>query len=88
MSQPNYENTVKKTQEFMQEMAQLNMETLKSWQNFKPEDFSRTTQPEGLWEKQVELAISNGQKAIDYMQKSLQIMEKTLLSCAKEWKKQ
>ncbi len=88
MSQPNYENTFKKTQDFMQEVSQLNMETLKNWQNFKPEDLSKSTRPEELWEKQLEWALSNGHKAVEYMQQSMQIIEKTLLSCAKESRKQ
>lgn len=91
MSQPHYDydkysDMVKRIQEPMQAWVDLNMKTLQSFQPVKPEDLSKMNRPEEFWEKQLELAVSNGHKAIDYMQKSLQIIEKTMLSAAKEVK--
>lgn len=52
----------------------------------KPEELSGIKKPEEFLEKQLALAIENGHKALDYMQKSFQIMEKAMLSCAQEAK--
>ncbi len=77
---------VKKAQEPLHAIADLNVKTLQSFDYIKPEEFSKIDNPTNLLEKQLELAISNGHKALDYMQKSFQIMEKTLLSFAQETK--
>lgn len=77
---------VKKVEEPLQALAELNVKTLQNYNYMKPEEFSKITKPGDLFEKQVQLAISNGHMALEYMQKSLQIMEKTMLSCAQELK--
>lgn len=79
-------NMFKNAQEPLQAMAELNVKTLQSYAWLKPEDFSKITKPDELLEKQLELAISNGHKALDYMQKSFQIMEKAMLSFSQETK--
>ena len=52
----------------------------------KPDELSHVAKPEEFIEKQLEIAIANGHKALEYMQKSFQIIEKALLSCAKNAK--
>ena len=81
-----YSESWKTLQEPMQEFVRLNTDTLKSFQNIKPEDFSKINRPDEIWEKQMQWAISNGEKTIDYMQKSLHIFEKALHSFAEECK--
>jgi len=76
----------KNAQEPLHAMAELNVKTLQGCAYLKPEDFSKITKPDELLEKQLELAISNGYKALDYMQKSFQIMEKAMLSFAQDTK--
>lgn len=61
-----------------QAMMQLNLETLQNMELLKAEQLINIKKPELLLEKQIELAISNGHKAVDYMQKSLAIFEKTM----------
>ena len=77
-------NMAKKAQEPFQAMAKLNAETLQSFTYMKPEDFSKVTKPEEYLEKQLELAVANGHKALDYMQKMTKIYEKALLSLVEE----
>jgi hypothetical protein len=81
-----YSESWKTFQEPMQEFLRLNTDTLKSFQNMKVEEFGKISRPDELWEKQMQLAIANGEKAIDYMQKSLHIFEKALHSFAEECK--
>lgn len=91
MNQPRYDydkysDIFKKIQEPMQDLVDLNMETLKSFQSYNPAEFGKFTRPDELWHKQIEMAVVNGQKTIDYMQKSLKILEKTMLSFSSELK--
>ncbi len=79
-------NMAKKAQEPFQAMAKLNAETLQSFTYIKPEDISKFTKPEEYLEKQLELVVANGHKALDYMKKMTQIAEKTLLSLVEESK--
>lgn len=74
----------KKMQEPFQAIADLNLKAVKEMSYLKPEDFAMPRKPEALFEKQIELAIDNGYKALDYMQKSLQILEKTMDTFSKE----
>ena len=78
---------VKKAQEPFQAMAELNVKTLQGFAFAKPEEFTKLKKPEEILEKQVELAVANGHKALDYMQKSFQILEKAMLSFVAESKK-
>lgn len=73
-----YSESWKKLQEPMNDFVRLNTETLKGFQAFKPEDFSKISRPDEIWEKQLQWALANGEKAIDYMQQSLKIVEKTM----------
>ncbi len=73
-------NLFKEAQEPFRAMAELNVKTLQSFAYLKPDDFSKITKPNELIEKQLEMVVSNGQKALDYLQKSFQIMEKAMAS--------
>ena len=76
----------KKAQEPFQAIAELNVKTLQGLTFLKPEELTQIKKPEELLEKQIELAVANGHKALDYMQKSFQIIEKALLSVAQDVK--
>lgn len=54
----------------------------------KPDELAQVKKPEEMLEKQINLAVENGHKALDYMQKSFQIIEKAMLSLVQEAKKQ
>jgi hypothetical protein len=77
---------VKKAQEPLQAIAELNVKTLQGFTFVKPEEFAKVQKPEEILEKQIELAVANGHKALDYMQKSFQIMERAMLSFVQESK--
>lgn len=76
----------KKMQEPFQAIAELNVKTLQGLTTLKPDDLANVKKPEELLEKQMALLVENGHKALDYMQKSFQIIEKAMLSVAKEVK--
>lgn len=82
----NWSEIAKKMQEPFQALAELNVKTLQSLSYLKPDELATTKKPEELLEKQIHLAIENGHKALDYLQKSFQIMEKTMLSLVQEVK--
>ena len=75
----------KKAQEPFQAIAELNVKTLQNL-NLKLDEFAQVKKPEEVLEKQIELAVENGHKALDYMQKSFQIIEKAMLSLVQEAK--
>ncbi|KTC92463.1 phasin family protein [Fluoribacter dumoffii] len=90
MTQQNFERwteMAKKFQEPFQAMAELNVKTLQSMNYLKPEEISSIKKPEELLEKQINLAVENGHKTLDYMQKSFQIIEKAMLGFVQEAKK-
>lgn len=90
MNQPNFEKfseMVKKIQEPFQAIAELNVKTLQGLSYLKPEDLSHVKKPEELLDKQIKLAMENGHKALDYMEKSFQIIEKAMLGAINEAKK-
>lgn len=65
----------KKMQEPFQAIADLNVKTLRDLSYLKPEDLKK---PEELFEKQMHVAMENGHKALEYMQKSFQIIEEAM----------
>jgi hypothetical protein len=90
MQHQNYEKwseVAKRMQEPLQEMAELNMKTLRALDYLKPEDLTHIKKPEELLEKQVNVLVQNGHKTLDYMQKSFQILEKAMLGFVQESKK-
>jgi hypothetical protein len=90
MNQPNFEkwsDMAKKLQEPFQAIAELNVKTLQGITYIKPEELASIKKPEELLEKQINLAVQNGHKALDYMQKTFQIVEKAMLSLVEEAKR-
>lgn len=81
-----FSDMAKKAQEPFQAIAELNIKTLQNLTYLKPEEFANVKKPEEMLEKQIELAVANGHKALDYMQKSFQIIEKAMLACVQEAK--
>ena len=81
-----FSDMAKKAQEPLQAIAELNVKTFQGLSSMKPEEFTSIKKPEELLEKQIELAVTNGHKAFDYMQKSFEIFEKTMLSFVQETK--
>jgi hypothetical protein len=76
----------KKVQEPFKAIAELNVKTLQGLTYLKPEELSQVKKPEEILEKQINLAVENGHKALDYLQQSFQIIEKAMLDMAKETK--
>ena len=90
MNQQHFEkwnDMVKTMQKPFQDIAELNIKTLQGLTYVKPEELSKIKKPEELIEKQIDLAIKNGRIALDYMQKSFQIMEKAMLDVVEQGKK-
>jgi hypothetical protein len=90
MQYQNYEKwneVAKKLQEPFQAIAELNIKTLQGLDYLKPEELAQIKKPEELLEKQLNLAVENGHKALDYMQKSFQILEKAMVGFVQESKK-
>jgi len=90
MNQHNFDKlseVAKKLQEPFQAIAELNVKTLQGLTYIKPEELAGIKKPEELLEKQINLAVENGHKALDYMQKSFQILEKAMLGLVQEAKK-
>ncbi|CEG59670.1 conserved protein of unknown function [Phasin domain] [Legionella micdadei] len=88
MNQPfeRWSELAKKLQAPFQEIAELNVKTLQGFNYIKPDELANLKKPEELFEKQISLAVENGHKALDYMQKSFEIMEKAMLSFVQEVK--
>ena len=86
----NYEQwseLAKKAQEPFQAIAELNVKTLQGLEYIKPDELTKAQKPEDLLEKQVKIMVINGHKAIDYIQKSFDIMEKAVFGLVQESKK-
>lgn len=86
MNQPfdKWSEMAKKIQEPFQEIAKLNLQAMQSFNFLKPEDLSAMHKPEELVEKNLQLVVENGHKALAYMQESFNIFEKTMLSVMQE----
>jgi hypothetical protein len=90
MIKPNLDSwneALRRMQEPFQAIAELNMKTLQGLSYLKPEELLKAKKPEEFVEQQVSLAVENGQKALDYMQKSFKIIEKAMQSVVHETKK-
>jgi hypothetical protein len=77
----------RKMQAPFQAITELNVKTLQGLTYLKPEEISQLKKPEELIEKQISLAVENGHKALDYMQKSFEIMEGAMLSLVQDAKR-
>lgn len=90
MPYQNYEkwsDVAKKVQEPFQALAELNIKTLQNLAYIKPEELAQIKKPEELLERQVNVVVENGHKAIDYLQKSFQIFEEAMHGLVQESKK-
>lgn len=76
----------KKAQEPFQALAELNVKTLQGFTYLKPDELVNIKKPEELLEKQIEMIFANSRKALDYMEKSSQILEKTMFSMLQDVK--
>ncbi|WP_131783339.1 hypothetical protein, partial [Legionella gresilensis] len=65
---------IKNVQRPLQAITELNIKTMRNLSYLKPDELVRI-KPEDLFEKQVNLAIENGHKTLDYMQKTFEIIE-------------
>ncbi|HAF87991.1 MAG: hypothetical protein CMF38_05100 [Legionellaceae bacterium] len=70
----------KKMQEPWQAMAELNLKTMQSMSALNAKELKDIKEPKELLEKNLNLAIENGHKALEYMQKSFDIFEQTMKS--------
>ena len=89
MNQQNFDEwseMAKKIQEPFKAIAELNVKTLQGLTYLKPEELAQVKKPEEMLEKQINLAVENGHKALDYLQQSFQIIEKAMLGIVKEAK--
>lgn len=88
MNQPfdKWSEMAKKFQAPLQALAELNVKTLQGLTYLKPEDLANIKKPEEFFEKQLNLAVENSHKTLDYMQKSFEIFEKAMLSFVQEAK--
>jgi hypothetical protein len=78
-----FSEMAKKAQEPLQAIAELNVKTLQGMAYLKPDEITHIKKPQDFFEMQLSLALSNGHKAMEYMQKSFDIIEKAMLTCAK-----
>src|SRR5258708_11954541 len=58
-----------------QAIAELNVKTLQSLSYLKPEELSKLKKPEEILEKQMNLMVENGHKALNYWQELFEITE-------------
>lgn len=89
MNQPfeKWSEITKKVQAPFQAIAELNVRTLQGLTYLKPDEIAQLKKPEELVEKQIHVAVENGHKTLDYMQKSFEIFEKAMLSFVQDVKK-
>lgn len=89
MDQPfkKFNDVAKKIQAPFQEMAELNVKTLQAFNsnyiNSQPE-LTQINKPEDIWAKQINWAVENSHKTLDYLQKAFEIVEKAFFSLAQE----
>ncbi|KTD17895.1 hypothetical protein [Legionella jordanis] len=82
----NWSSMMHRVQKPLQDMMELNARTLQNLSYLKPEDLQQIRKPEELFEKQMNVFVENGHKALDYMQKSFAIFENSLMSISREVK--
>lgn len=90
MYQQSYEklgDMARKIQEPFQAITELNIKTLQGLNYLKPEELAQIKKPEEFFEKQMKVAAENGQKTVEYMQKSFQILEKAMAGFMQDAKK-
>ena len=70
----------------MQVLIDLNLKTLESMSFINPLDVSRSSRPEALIEKNVEIMVNNGHKLLDYMHELFLIGESQLVHASRSLK--
>lgn len=82
MNQPfvGWSEVFNKMQEAFHAITVLNVKTMESFTYLKLEGLANLKNPEEFWVEQYNMAFDNGHKALDYIQKSFEIMEKSMLS--------
>jgi hypothetical protein len=75
-----FSDMAKKVQEPFKALAELNVKTLQGLAYLRPDELAAIKKPDEFVEKQLDLALQNGHKALEFMQKSYEI----ILSCAKD----
>ena len=73
-----------KAQKPMQAFAELNMKTLQEFKNQNFEDVFKAKKPEDVIELQLKNFVDQGKKALDYWQKSLDIVQQSAKDFSKE----
>ncbi len=89
MKQTYYENwfdLVKKAQEPLQNLNELNIKTLQGFSYLQPEDLTNFKNPEEFLEKSLHLTIENGHKTINYLKQSFQVLEGAISTLATDVK--
>ena len=71
-----------------QALTELNVKTIQGLTFVKPEDLTNLKKPEQLIEMQINAAVENGHKTLDYVQESFEIIEKAMLSFVQDVKKE
>ncbi|KTD22992.1 Uncharacterised protein [Legionella lansingensis] len=67
-----------------QEIMELNVKTFQKLAYIKPDELPQLKTPEDLLDKNVNILIQNGHRALDYMQQAFQIFERHLLTLASD----
>lgn len=70
---------MRNVQKPLQAITELNIKTMQNLSYMKPDELIQI-KPEEFFERQVNLAIENGHKTLDYMQKTFEILEKSALT--------
>ena len=75
-----WNKTFNHIQEPVQEIAELNIKTLKKFSYLKPEELTRLQKPEDVIAKNIDIFIKNGRETLNYMQRAFNICEKHFIS--------
>lgn len=73
-----------KVQKPMQAFAELNLKTFQEFRNQNFDDFFKAKKPEDIIDLQFKAFVEHGKKALDYWQKSLDIVQKSAKEFSKE----
>ncbi len=79
-----WDELYEKVQKPMQEFTELNLKTLQDIKNQNFEDFFKAKKPEDMIELQLKAFVNQSKRAIDYWQKSLEIVQKSTQEISKE----
>ncbi|ASQ46153.1 hypothetical protein [Legionella clemsonensis] len=80
----NWKDAFNQFQKPLREMIELNVKTLQKIAYLKPDELSHLKKPEDVLEKNVDIIIQNGHRALDYMQQAFGIFEKHMLAVTRD----